>query len=72
MLAARADRQLKGQPEPEAETRRLAAIEADIDLGEFERRCALYESQPWAKPSARAVLSHRSARSATCSTPSTC
>ncbi|MBY0457110.1 MAG: TolC family protein, partial [Gemmataceae bacterium] len=57
-LDARADRQLKGQPEPEAEARRLAALEADIELGEFERLVRVYESQPWAKlttPAARAT-----------------
>ena len=49
LLAARAERQLKGQPEPEAETQKLALLEDDIDLGDFDRLVRVYEAQPWAK-----------------------
>lgn len=49
VLDARADRQLKGQPEPDAEVRRLNELEAEIDLGMFEKAVRFYESQPWSK-----------------------
>jgi hypothetical protein len=49
LLDARADRQAKGLPEPEAETRRLARVESEIDLGAFELAVRRYEAQPWAK-----------------------
>ncbi|AMV27963.1 hypothetical protein VT84_26400 [Gemmata sp. SH-PL17] len=58
LLAARADRQVKGLPEPEADTRKIALLEDDIDLGDFERLVRIYESQPWTKvttPTARAT-----------------
>ncbi|HEY1191132.1 MAG TPA: TolC family protein [Gemmata sp.] len=48
-LDARADRLVKGQPEPPAETQRIAQLEDEIDLGEFDRLVRVYESQPWAK-----------------------
>jgi hypothetical protein len=49
VLDRQADRQLKGQPEPAAETRRLNELNAEIDLGVFERAVRVYEAQPWAK-----------------------
>jgi hypothetical protein len=49
LLDERAERELKKVPEPPAEIARLAALEADIDLGEFELRTREYEAQPWAK-----------------------
>jgi hypothetical protein len=49
LLDARADRQVKGTPEPEAEVRRLEGLNNDIDLGEFERAVRAYEAQPWLK-----------------------
>ncbi|MDB5308931.1 MAG: hypothetical protein JWO38_3133 [Gemmataceae bacterium] len=49
LLDRRADRQLKGQPEPDAEVRRLNEIEADTDLGVFEQALRVYEAQPWVK-----------------------
>ena len=49
LLDRRADRLQKGQPEPEAETRRIAELEAELDLGQFERTVRAYEAQPWGK-----------------------
>jgi hypothetical protein len=49
LLDRRAERQQKGLPEPEAETRRLSQIEGELDLGDLERAVRLYEAQPWAK-----------------------
>ena len=49
LLDLRAERQLKGLPDPEAETLRLAAVNAEIDLGLFERAVRVYETQPWKK-----------------------
>ena len=45
----RADRQAKGLPEPEAEARRLAQLDADIELGGFEAALRGYEVRPWLK-----------------------
>jgi len=53
LLADRVERELKKQPEPPAEAARLARLNADIDLGEFELRVREYEAQPWAKLPAR-------------------
>lgn len=53
LLGERVDRELKKQPEPPAEVARLARLESDIDLGEFELRVRAYEAQPWAKKDAR-------------------
>jgi hypothetical protein len=49
VLDRKADRLSKGQPEPEAELRRLAELEADLELGQFELTVRRYESQPWLK-----------------------
>jgi hypothetical protein len=49
LLDRRADRQLKGVPEPVEETRRLAALQSEIDLGVFERAVRVYVAQPWLK-----------------------
>jgi len=49
LLAEKTERQVRGQPEPEAEVRRLAMLSSEIDLGEFERKVRAYEAQPWAK-----------------------
>lgn len=49
LLDARAERQLKGVPEPEAEARKLALLQDDIDLGDFDRLVRAYEAQPWTK-----------------------
>ena len=49
LLDARADRELKKIPEPPAEIARLAALDADFDLGDLEQKVRIYESQPWAK-----------------------
>ena len=49
LLDRKADRLAKGQPEPEAELRRLAELDADLDLGQFELAVRRYEQQPWAK-----------------------
>ena len=46
-LDRRADRLVKGQPEPEEETRRVNTLNAEIDLGTFERAVRAYETQPW-------------------------
>lgn len=48
LLAARADRLAKGMPQPPAENRQIAQLEADIDVGEFDRLVRVYEGQPWA------------------------
>lgn len=48
LLADRVERELKKLPEPPAETRRLAALNAEIDLGTFESLVRTYEAQPWA------------------------
>jgi len=49
LLDRRADRLLKGQPEPAAEAKRLEELEAELDLGTFERALRAYETQPWLK-----------------------
>jgi hypothetical protein len=49
ILDRKADRLSKGQPEPEAELRRLAELEADLELGQFEQAVRRYEAQPWLK-----------------------
>ncbi len=53
VLDERVDRELKKVPEPPAEVARLARLESDIDLGEFELRVREYEAQPWAKKEPR-------------------
>jgi hypothetical protein len=53
LLDARADRELKKQPAPPAELARLAAVDAEIDLGDFELRVRGYEAQPWARLTGR-------------------
>jgi hypothetical protein len=49
LLDERAERELKKLPEPPAEIARLAALDSEIDLGEFELRVRYYEAQPWLK-----------------------
>jgi hypothetical protein len=49
LLDRRADRQKKGEPEPEAEIRKLVELQADLDLVVLERAVRVYEAQPWAK-----------------------
>jgi hypothetical protein len=53
LLADRVEREVKKQPEPPAEVARLARLNTDIDLGEFELRVREYEAQPWVKLPAR-------------------
>ena len=52
LLDRKADRQLKGLPDPPEEVRRLDELEADIELGVFELAVRFYESQPWLKEKA--------------------
>ncbi|HEV3437931.1 MAG TPA: TolC family protein [Gemmata sp.] len=52
LLDRHADRQLKGQPDPEAETRKIAQLESEIDLALFEREMRKFEKQPWLKEKA--------------------
>lgn len=47
LLDRRADRLAKQQPEDAAETARLAQLEAEIDLGNFEQALRFYEARPW-------------------------
>jgi hypothetical protein len=47
VLDRRADRLAKQLPEPEAETLRLAELEADLDLGGFEQAVRAYEARGW-------------------------
>ncbi|MBN9120919.1 MAG: TolC family protein, partial [Planctomycetes bacterium] len=68
LLDARTDRQVKGVPEPEAEVRRLEALSADIDLGEFERAVRAYEARPWLKKGAATFVPQAAAYRAVYST----
>ncbi len=49
LLDERAKRQNDKKPEPEDAARRLVAVNADLDLGEFEQSVRVYEAQPWLK-----------------------
>ena len=49
LLDEKADRQLKGIPDPPEALRRIAELEYDIDLAFFERDVRNYEKQPWMK-----------------------
>ncbi|WP_439623156.1 hypothetical protein [Gemmata sp.] len=49
LLDERAKRQLANQPEPPAEVRRLAALDAELDLAAFERAVRVYAARPWLK-----------------------
>ena len=55
LLAERAEREARNQKSPKkesdppGESARLAALTADIELGEFEEKVREYEAQPWAK-----------------------
>ncbi len=49
ILDRRADRLTKGEPEPEAETRRLAELEFDLEIAGFEQAVRGYLAQRWAK-----------------------
>jgi hypothetical protein len=49
LLDRKADRQLKGQPDPESEIKKIAQLEAEIDLAFFERTMRVFEKQPWLK-----------------------
>ncbi|HXD85806.1 MAG TPA: TolC family protein [Urbifossiella sp.] len=53
LLDQRADRQLKNQPEPESEVQKVERIEAELEIGEFERTVRAYEAQPWLKEQGR-------------------
>jgi hypothetical protein len=44
LLDRRADLQARGRPEPEADTRRVNRLTADLDLGAFERAVRAYEA----------------------------
>ncbi|HJZ59973.1 MAG TPA: hypothetical protein VKE74_33835, partial [Gemmataceae bacterium] len=55
LLDRKADRQLKGLPEPEAEVRRLNELDSAIDLAEFERAVRFYVSQPWLREKTEAA-----------------
>ena len=68
----RADRQVKGQPEPPEATRRIEELNDLIDLVTFEQAVRAYLSQQWLKeptPAGRAGCRRRP--SGTCSTRST-
>lgn len=49
ILDRKADRLAKGQREPDADTRRLAELEVDLELGQFEQAVRRYEARPWLK-----------------------
>jgi hypothetical protein len=49
LLNRKAERQLKGQPDPADEIKQIAQLEADIDLAFFERTMRVFEKQPWLK-----------------------
>jgi hypothetical protein len=57
LLDERSKRQAAGIPEPEAETRKITALEAELDLAAFERAVRVYDARAWAKlePAARAI-----------------
>jgi len=47
LLDRKADRALKGQPEPADEVKKLDDLENELELGAFEKALRNYESQPW-------------------------
>ncbi|OAI44927.1 hypothetical protein AYO44_13420 [Planctomycetaceae bacterium SCGC AG-212-F19] len=49
LLDKSAELEAKGQPLDPADERRLATLESEIDLGEFESALREYESKPWEK-----------------------
>ncbi len=49
LLDERAKRQLEGKPEPAGEVRRLAGLDAELDLVSFERAVRIYLARPWMK-----------------------
>jgi outer membrane efflux protein len=49
LLDRRAERQRRGEPEPEPEIRRLSELNGELDLAVLERAVRAYEAQPWAK-----------------------
>jgi hypothetical protein len=53
LLDARAERELKKLPDPPAELAQLSVLDAEIDLGDFERAVRAYEAQPWARMTGR-------------------
>ena len=60
LLDKKAAGQLKGQPDPESETRRGEEINAGLALAGFERAIRVYETQPWAKLEGPARVSSQS------------
>ena len=54
-LDAKADRQARGIPESEAEAGRLIQLNAEIDLGQFEKAVRGYETQPWLKETSESL-----------------
>jgi hypothetical protein len=49
LLDRKADLQLKGQQLPEADNKKVAQLESEIDLALFERSVRTFERQPWLK-----------------------
>jgi hypothetical protein len=47
LLDLKTDIEMKGQPFPEAEVRRLAAVDFESDVGDLEDTLRRYESRPW-------------------------
>lgn len=57
----RAERLSKQQPEPDGEAARLADVENELGLAEFERAVLTYEAQPWANLQGAARTAARAA-----------
>jgi hypothetical protein len=53
ILDERVDRELKKLPDPPGTAEKLAELNAEIDLGEFELAVREYEAQPWVKKEGR-------------------
>ncbi|MCS6864683.1 MAG: TolC family protein [Gemmataceae bacterium] len=53
ILDERVERELKKLPDPPGTAEKLATLNAEIDLGEFELAVREYEAQPWAKKEGR-------------------
>lgn len=49
LLDSKADRQLKGIPDSPEELKKIAQLEAEIDLAFLEREVRKFEKQPWLK-----------------------
>jgi hypothetical protein len=54
LLDKQTDLQTSGQPLNPADEQRLEEVDADIDLGEFEKAMRTYEAEPWKKLPAEA------------------